>query len=323
MVSRRDILLAASLFPVWPRAAENRDIKVGVLPFGTVLWEVETIRRSGLDTANGLNLRPVQLATNDAARIAFMGEQVDTIVTDLLLAARLRNEGRKVKFLPFSATEGGVMVPDGSPIRNVADLIGKRVGVAGGALDKSWLLLKADIRNKTGVDLSTGAALAYGAPPLLMNKLEAGELDAALLYWNFCARLEAKGYRRLVSAGDIAKSFGVKGEIALLGYIFRETTDPGILNSFAQASSGAKRILAESNEAWAQVRPLMSAEDEKTFQTLRRYFVEGNPRRSIEDERADAERIFSVLASIGGEKLVGAVQTFPDGLYWDGERSPP
>jgi NitT/TauT family transport system substrate-binding protein len=322
MVSRRDILLAAALFPALARAAGSRDISIGVLPFGTVLWEVETMRRAGLDLANGLKLRPVQLATNDAARIAFQGGQVDTIVTDLLLAARLRNEGRMVKFIPFSATEGGVMVRADSPLQDVTDLIGKRIGVAGGPLDKSWLLLRADVRNKTGIDLNTGAAPAYGAPPLLMNRLEAGELDAALLFWNFCARLEAKGYRRLVSAGDIAKSFGLKGEIALLGYVFNETVGPDVLNGFAQASAGAKRILAEHDEAWGAIRPLMSAEDEKTFETLRRYFVDGNPRRSIADERADAERLFGVLAGIGGEKLVGSVQSFPDGLYWDGGRNP-
>jgi NitT/TauT family transport system substrate-binding protein len=326
MLSRREVLhglfLAAAVSPDWARAAPSRDIRVGVLPFGTVLWEVETIRRTALDTENGLTFHPMKLATNDAARIAFQAGQVDTIVTDLLLAARLRNEGRKVKFIPFSTTEGGVMVPEGSPMRDASDLVGKRIGVAGGPLDKSWLLLKADVQNRTGVDLSTGAAPAYGAPPLLMNKLESGELDAALLFWNFCARLEAKGFRRLISAGDIAKSFGVEGEIALLGYVFDEAVDPTVLNSFAKASASAKQILADRDEAWAPIRPLMSAEDEATFQKLKRYFLEGIPNRSISDERIDAEKLFGVLARIGGERLVGPVQSFPEGLYWDGGRSP-
>jgi NitT/TauT family transport system substrate-binding protein len=325
MLSRREVLnglLLAAASPKWARAAPSQDVRVGVLPFGTVLWEVETIRRTALDTENGLRLHPVQLATNDAARIAFQAGQVDTIVTDLLLAARLRNEGRRVKFIPFSTTEGGVMVPAGSPMRDAADLVGKRIGVAGGPLDKSWLLLKADVQNRTGVDLSTGAAPAYGAPPLLMNKLESGELDAALLFWNFCARLEAKGFRRLLSAGDIAKSFGIEGEIALLGYVLNEATDPTVLSSFAKASAGAKRILADRDGAWALIRPLMNAEDEATFQKLKRYFLEGIPNRSIADEKADAEKLFGVLAGIGGEKLVGPIQSFPEGLYWDGGRSP-
>ncbi len=326
MLSRREVLqglsLAVAAPPEWVLAAPSRGISVGVLPFGTVLWEIETIRRAALDTENGLTFRPVQLATNDAARIAFQAGQVDTIVTDLLLAARLRNEGRKVKFIPFSATEGGVMIPEGSPMRDATDLIGKRIGVAGGPLDKSWLLLKADVQNRTGVDLSTASAPAYGAPPLLMNKLETRELDAALLFWNFCARLEAKGFRRLVSAGDIARSFGVEGEIALLGYVFDEATDPTILNSFAKASAGAKQILANRDEAWTSIRPLMSAEDEATFQKLKQYFLEGIPRRSVSDEKIDAERLFGVLARIGGEKLVGPVQSFPEELYWDSGRSP-
>jgi NitT/TauT family transport system substrate-binding protein len=155
-----------------------------------------------------------------------------------------------------------------------------------------------------------------------MNKLESGELDAALLFWNFCARLEAKGFRRLLSAGDIAKSFGIEGEIALLGYVLNEATDPTVLSSFAKASAGAKRILADRDGAWALIRPLMNAEDEATFQKLKRYFLEGIPNRSIADEKADAEKLFGVLAGIGGEKLVGPIQSFPEGLYWDGGRSP-
>ncbi|MEZ0168499.1 ABC transporter substrate-binding protein [Microvirga sp. TS319] len=322
MLSRRDILLAATVAPAWGRAADPREVRAGVLPFGTVLWEIDTIRRAGLDTANGLTLKPVLLATNDAARIAFQAGQVDTIVTDLLLAARLRNENRKVKFIPFSATEGGVMVPARSSIQTVVDLVGRRIGVAGGPLDKSWLLLKADVQRKSGIDLSIGAAPAYGAPPLLMNKLEAGELDAALLFWNFCARLETKDYRRLVGAGDLARSFGVEGEIALLGYIFKEETDPAILDAFARASHGAKRILQDRDDAWLPIRSLMSAEDETTFQALKRYFIEGIPRRSIPDERADAETLFRVLARIGGEKLVGPGQRLPAGLYWNEDRNP-
>lgn len=322
MLSRRDILLAAAIVPGWARAADPREVRVGVLPFGTVLWEIDTIRRAGLDTANGLTIKPIQLATNDAARIAFLAGQVDTIVTDFLLAARLRNESRKVRFIPFSATEGGVMVPAKSSIRSVMDLIGKRIGVAGGPLDKSWLLLKAAVQQKSGIDLSIGAAPAYGAPPLLMNKLETGELDAALLFWNFCARLEAKGYRRLVGAGDLARSFGVEGEIALLGYIFNEEMDPAVLDAFARASRGAKQILQEKDDAWLSIRSFMSAEDERTFEALKRYFIEGIPRRSIPDERADAEKLFSVLAGIGGEKLVGPGQSLPAGLYWNDDRNP-
>lgn len=319
MLSRREVLLAALSAPVGSRAAVPMTVKLGVLPFGTASWEAETIRRERLDAQETFTLEIVRLATNEAARVAFQAGHVDSIVTDLLWAARLRNEGRRVRFLPFSATEGAVMVPPGSVIGTIKDLAGKRIGVAGGPLDKGWLLLKAHALDMVGLDLAAEATPAYGAPPLLAQKLAAGELDAALLYWNFCARLEAKGFRRLVGAGEIARSFGLDGDMALLGYVFDEAfpaRHPDILDRFARASATAKRLLATADSAWTAIRPLMQAEDEATFQTLKRYFLDGIPRRPIAAERADAERLYAVLSRLGGERLVGRGASLPSGLYW-------
>ena len=323
MPTRRELLFAASALHALGTGralAEERAVRIGILPFGTVAWEVETIRRNGLDAARGLRVEPIRLASNEAARIAFQSGAVDTIVSDLLLAARLRAEGKPVIFLPYSATEGAVMVPAASPIASVTDLKGKRIGVAGGALDKSWLLLRAYAAERFGLDLAEQASPAFGAPPLLAEKLAAGELDAGLLYWNFCARLEAKGFRRLVGAGEIARSFGLAGEIALLGYVFDEAfaSDAARLAAFAAASRDAKARLASSDAAWESLRPLMAAEDEATFEALKRAFLAGIPSRPVAAERADAERLYAVLARIGGEKLVGPAKNLPSGLYWGG-----
>ncbi|MFH6786389.1 MULTISPECIES: ABC transporter substrate-binding protein [Methylobacterium] len=328
MLSRRGLMAAAGLWPIALRAAEAQPaspptatLKVGLLPFGTVSWEAAVIKAEGIDAAEGLSLDGVRLAGSDAARIAFQGGQVDTIVSDLLWAARLRAEGRAVKFLPYSSTEGALMVPGGSALRSVSDLAGKRIGVAGGPLDKNWLLLRARAREKDGLDLEREAQPVFGAPPLLMRKLESGELDAALLYWTFCARLEARGFRRLIGADGIAEAFGVEGPIALLGYVFDEALlqrQPHTVAGFARASARAKQALAGGEAAWAPVRPLMAAEDEATYATLKRAFVEGIPRRTASAERTDAERLYAVLARLGGERLVGAATTLPEGLYWDG-----
>ncbi|ACL60800.1 ABC transporter substrate-binding protein [Methylobacterium nodulans] len=320
MLSRRGLLAAAALWPLPLGAREASVLRVGVLPFGTVSWEAAVIKERRLDAAQGFSLESLRLAGNDAARIAFQGDQVDTIVSDLLWAARLRAEGKPVKFLPYSSTEGALMVAGDSPIRTVADLAGKRLGVAGGALDKNWLLLKARAQKQDGLDLERAARPAFGAPPLLMQKLEAGELDAALLYWTFCARLEARGFRRLIGADEIARSFGVEGPIALLGYVFDEALlqrKPAAMAAFARASRQAKQALVSDEGAWSSVRPLMAAEDEPTFAALKREFLAGIPRRGIAAERADAERLYAVLARLGGERLVGSATTLPEGLYWD------
>ncbi|CAM5767202.1 hypothetical protein LMIY3S_02082 [Labrys miyagiensis] len=322
MLNRRRMLAlaaAALLAPSDAARAAAAELKVGVLTFGTVDWELAVIRHLGLDRAAGLQVDSLKLASNDAGRIAFLGGSVDTIVSDLLWAARMRGEGRDIVFLPFSSTEGALMVPASSPIKSVADLSGKRIGVAGGALDKSWLLLQAFARKQAGLDLAMAATPAYGAPPLLSQKLESGELDAALLYWNFCARLEAKGFRRLIGADGMTKAFGIEGSIAFIGYVFdrsRVGFDPAVIEGFAGISRSAKRALASEGAIWNVVRPLMQAGDDTAFEVLKRNFIAGIPSRPVADEQADATRLYAVLAELGGEKLVGKTKALPDGLYW-------
>ncbi len=49
------------------------------------------------------------------------------------------------------------MTPKGSPIHSLADLAGRSIGVAGGPLDKSWLMAQAAAR-KEGRDLARSIA---------------------------------------------------------------------------------------------------------------------------------------------------------------------
>lgn len=326
MLSRRAVLataalsLAAALPTVRSARAAGETFRLGVLPFGTASWEAAIIKERRLDEANGFSLEPVKLAGNDAARIAFLGGQVDAIVGDLIFAARLGNEGRGVRFSPYSTMEGALMVPADSPIKDLKGLAGKRVGVAGGALDKNWILLQAQARETAGLELASAAQIAYGAPPLLAQKLETGELDASLLYWQFCARLEAKGFKRLISADDVMRAFGARGPVSLIGYLYdgRIVADRGeVVRGFARASAAAKDALANEPQLWESVRPLMAADDEATFTALKRDFLAGIPRRAIAAERADGERVYAALVRFGGEKLLGPGRSLPTDLYLD------
>jgi len=242
MLSRRAMLAGGLLGGLGLRAAraDAPTIRLGSLPFGTSTWEAAVIKARGLDAANGFQLDAVKLAGNDAARISFIGGQVDTIIGDLLWAARLGNDGQAVRFIPYSTSEGGVMVPPGSAVKSLKDLAGKRLGVAGGPLDKNWLLLRAQAKDAAGIDLERDAEIAYGAPPLITLKLEQGALDAALTYWTYCARLTAKGYRQLVGAEDIMHALGVPGDVALIGYLFQDATvkeKPAAVAAFERPSA--------------------------------------------------------------------------------------
>ncbi|MFD2441963.1 hypothetical protein ACFSS8_21120 [Paracoccus kondratievae] len=75
-------------------------IRIGTLENGTVNWEIETIRRRGLDVENGFRLLPLILAGNPATQVAMQGGEVDTIVSDWLWVAQQRSRGTGSAFCP-------------------------------------------------------------------------------------------------------------------------------------------------------------------------------------------------------------------------------
>lgn len=300
-------------------AAPPAVVRVGVLKFGTVSWEIDVIKQHGLDAREGIDLEVQAFASNDAASIAFMGGTVDLVVEDFLWVARQRAEGVAVSFLPYSSAVGALVVRPDRGIADLADLIGKKLGVAGGALDKSWLILRGLARRRGGLDLASAVTPVYGAPPLLSEKLLSGELDAVLTYWHFAARLEARGMTRLLGVADAMAELGVPPTTPQLGYIFKESwaqAAPERIAAFVRASRAAKALLKESDAEWERLRPLTRAEDDATFRALRQRYREGIVSSWGEAERQAAAKLFAVLAELGGAKLVGKAESLPDGTFW-------
>jgi NitT/TauT family transport system substrate-binding protein len=316
-------LLGGLVMTVAAHAADLGTIRIGVLQFGTVNWELDVIEHHGLDAKEGFTLEMVGFASNDAADVALMGEAVDGIVEDWLWVSRLRADGVPLTFIPYSSSVGALMVAADGSIRSLADLEGKRLGIAGGPLDKSWLLIRALAREQEGIDLAEVAELVYGAPPLLAEKLKSGELDAVINYWHYAARLEAEGYRRLLDVTQAQEGLGVPADTPQLGYVLREAWadgHPDLVQAFARASRAAKVIMDESDEEWERLRPLTRAEDDATLDALKRRYREGIVQSWGDEEREAAAQLYAVLAELGGEGLVGGSPVLVDGTFWPGVR---
>ncbi|MFI0848637.1 ABC transporter substrate-binding protein [Mesorhizobium sp. IMUNJ 23232] len=323
-ISRRHTLLIAAVGAaalagrVRGAASAAPRIRIGVLKFGTVSWELDTLKHHQFDAENGIDIEVVPFAGEDATNVAMLAGDIDMIVSDWLWVSRLRSEGNDLTLAPYSTAVGAIMVKQDSPIQALPDLAGKKLGVAGGPLDKSWLLIQALASRDHGIDLPSACEVAYGAPPLLAEKAMAGELDAVLNFWHFCARLEANGFRRLVGANDAALALGASGPVSALGYVFHEKWAGGNLEAargFVKASADAKALLAKSDEEWLRLAPLVRAEG-KELEKLRDRYREGIPTRPVADEMADAAKLYHVLAEIGGEKLVGKAAEMAPGTYW-------
>ncbi len=293
-------------------------LRIGFQTTGTFAWQLDTIRRHGLAAAANLDLKTVELASPDAGKLALNGGTVDVAIVDWLWVARERSLGTKLKFYPYSSAVGAIMVKQDSSLRDIADLAGRTLSVAGGPLDKSWLIVRAAAMRK-GLDLTRAATLQYGAPPLIFQKALQGEADASLNYWNFCARLEGRGYRRLFDVRQAEIELGLKEPIALTGYVFSEefaATHGGIIERFLSVVKKANAILLQSDPEWEALRPLMQADDDATFLAYRTRTREGLPRRSIDAEESDARALFKAIVDVSGTRLVGSSSELDPGLYY-------
>ena len=286
---------------------------------GTFAWQLDVIARHGLARENRLELDIQEFASPEASKLALNGGAVDVAVVDWLWVARERALGRPLKFYPYSTAVGAIMVKANSPIRELADIKGRSLAVAGGALDKSWLIVRAAAQRR-GIDLARQTRLNFGAPPLLYEKLRQGEAEASLNFWNFCARLESQGYRRLYDVRDAEAELGLTQPVAVIGYVFSErfiAAHPGTIDRFLVAARKADQILLRSDAEWEALRPLMAAaEDQATFEAYRTIGRSTVPRRSIDDEEADARKLFRTLAQIGGAELVGPSKELDEHLYY-------
>ena len=292
-------------------------IKVAALKSGTVNWELSTITRNGLDRANGFVLEVQDVAGNPAAQVAFQAGEADAIVSDWLWVARQRAAGDDFVFIPFSKAVGGLMVPGSSDAETLADLKGGKIGVAGGPVDKSWLILRAFAKQEYGMDLAGETEQVFGAPPLIFQAAVSGELAGAINFWHFMAKMEAAGMRTLVTVAAASTALGLDPDTPLLGYVIRGDMlrdTPDLADGLAAASRQAKELLATSDAAWDALRPQMNADTDAEFQALKAGFRAGIPAPGPVDEAA-ADRMLRLMADLGGAELVGDMTALPAGVF--------
>lgn len=300
-------------------------VKVGVLSYGTVNWELDTIKSNGLDAANGINLEVVGFGGNDASAIALIGGEVDLIVGDAFWVSRQRAEGNDFTWVPHSSTVGGVIVKTDSGINNVDDLRGKRIGIAGGPNDKSWLLLQAWSLDKLNQNVRDAVgAIEFGSPFLINKMLADGELDAVMNFWHWNSRLLAKPdtYKELIGTAEILKVLGVQGSLPLLGWTFSESwasNNPDAIEGFLKSSLAAKVLLRTSDAAWEGLRERMkTTENETLHQTYLTQYRKGIVTSYTDADRTTAKFAFSILSGLGGEALMGPSLELQDGTFWLG-----
>jgi NitT/TauT family transport system substrate-binding protein len=300
-------------------AQELPTLRAAVLKIGTVNWELATISANGLDRKHGFILEVQPFADNGATRIAVEGDAADMAVADWIWVARQRAAGKDYVFVPYSKAVGGIVVPQSSSATSLKDLVGGKIGIAGGPLDKSWLILRAYAQQAYGIDLKTETEQVFGAPPLIFKTAMGGEYAGAINFWHFLAKSKAAGMRELISVQEAGGALGLDANTPLLGYFMKDSflaQHSGLAQSFFNASRDAKDLLASSDAAWEAIRPIMNANSDAQFDQLRADWIAGIPERAPVNQAA-VDKMLTLMGTLGGAELVGKATSVPSGLFAD------
>lgn len=307
--------------PAFGQGAET--IRLALQEGGTASWEIVAMQAAGLDAAHGIALDLRAVADSRAGQVALQAGAVDVILSDFVWVSSQRDQGADFTFVPHSLAAGGLMVPPQGPIKSVADLAGQRLAVAGGPVDKSYLILQACFNARTGSLLPDVTSVEFGAPPLVAEMLLGGQVQAMLNYWHFNVRAGLAGMHQLISVRDMLAELGVSRTPPLLGWTFGEATaqaKPAAVQRFLDASFATKALLLNDDAIWTTLRPAMrgAEADDALFEALRDAYRAGIVTSYGAADVQAAHETFAILAKFGESAGIGSRPELAQGTFWAG-----
>ncbi len=215
------------------------------------------------------------------------------------------------------------MVRPDSGIKTLTDLRERKLGIAGGPVDKSWLMLRAFMKKTVGTDPKKMVEPTFASPPLLNKFMLKGDIPAVLNFWHYTARLKAAGMTELISVDEMLPVLGVKRKPPLIGWVFSENwaaANASTIQGFLKSLRQAKEIMATSDAEWDRLRPLTKAKSDEVLVALRDAYRAGIPTSFSNDDVDAATQLFTTLAKFGGRDLIGDSDTLAPGTFWSGFR---
>ena len=193
--------------------AQRPKVRLGYLQLGWAATEIihmeDLLGKRGWDAEySPIAGPPIDLIT------AYAAKKLDATDMSLWLAANMVERGIPLKITgTATALLGAIVVPKGSPIRDVPDIKGKKVAAIVGTT--TYMDIRTQVKHAYGFDLEkeTRIVTAKG-PPDLVTLLEKGEVDAMVGWQPMSDQLVLRGHRYLIKHIDLwRKATGRKDDL--------------------------------------------------------------------------------------------------------------
>jgi len=252
-------------------AAAADKVKVVALE-GIQLFPMQIMETKGIAKKYGIDVDLMRVASPTASYTVMQTGDFNVGFGGWLSVAVLRSKGFKLSNV-YSMVGYTVetMVKADSPLKSLADLKGKRLGLFGGAnAATTWLFRVVSVKF-FGFDPTKEAKIFFGAPPLLVGMLDRGELDAILILDPFITQLLETGkFKSIGNPGNIWRE--KTGQHPMLVAITVNEpwakANPDVVKRFVLAYREALTYLKTKPEAWPEIAKAMKVKTEKGAKLL-------------------------------------------------------
>ncbi|MCC6211922.1 MAG: ABC transporter substrate-binding protein [Burkholderiales bacterium] len=227
-----------------------------VLP-GTQWYVAEAMQRGGFFRKHDLEIERKDVASVPAIFTTLKAKAGDIAFSSWIANMQFRAQGLDfIDVFPLTEFHNDVMVRPDSPVRNIADLKGRRVGLYGGPAGGTTAMFKVQAMRFFGLDPERDLKMHFGATPLLAGLLEKGELDAIIVTEPVATELAlAKKVRIIANLNDLHRSQTGEGLLSLTITVRREFAEqhPQAVRAFIRAYLDGLAYLKGNGALWEEL----------------------------------------------------------------------
>lgn len=247
-------------------------VKVIVID-GTQRFPLYVMRTRGIADKYNLKVEETPVSGPQAQYTAMQTGDFQVSTTAWFPVVLMRAQGFKfIIVFPVSSYTDDIVVRADSPLKSMADLKGKRIGISGGPASSGTWIFRTEAVRFFEFDPMKEAKVQFGAPPLLIGLLENNELDAILIQNPQVVRLlETKKFRSLASFGDIWRE-KTGQDVMLVTIVMNEDwakANRDIAKRFVAAFKESAEYLKTHPEVWSEIAEQIGIKTETGAKLLR------------------------------------------------------
>lgn len=294
--------LAAAATPKEEKARQAT-VKVTFIE-GTQSFPLLVMQTKGILNKYNLKLDENKVAGPQGLATAMQTGNFEVSFRGWLSTALMRSKGHKVIVAyPLTSYTDDVVARADSPLKGLADLKGRRIGISGGPATESVWLFRVEAVRFFGFDPLKDAKVQFGASPLLMGLLENNELDAILVQNPQVVQLLETGkFRSIASLGGIWRE--KTGQDPLFVSVTMNETwakaNPNVAKRFVAAYKEALEYLKAHPEVWPEMAKRLGIKTDEGARLLQQRTAGGLltrwDKKFIDEQYRYADEVIKVFA---------------------------